>query len=227
MNFKELCEFVAEEVNGSPLTFPTTTLTFIDDPFQRKIIKAVKKAYMDVLLFSNHWRFLQQRGEILTTIADTNPYTLSTIESIDEGSLYLLKSGSTARQPVYMQSYDWWTTLKRAELDTASQPVFLIRDRTPDDWILWPTPDAVYTLNGDSQLKPVAFSADTDEPLWDSQYHEMLGWLVIRQMEARVVTQDEAVTVTNASAAQSEFASNWIPFMHKYLPQFRGMVASL
>lgn len=222
MNFQEICEIVAEEVNGRPLTFSSVSLDDEADPFKRRVIRAVNTAYMEILLFSEHWKFLNKRGTLLAIASGKREYSISCVKTIDWTSLYLTKAGATARYPVYEESYLSWKERERAEPNVAGIPLYLIRSDVPDKWILWPTPDNDYTLNGNLQYKPSFLESASDEPIWDSQYHELLVWLAVRHLEGRVKTQDEIVSGLNATEAQRNVALLFKAFCSQYLPSILG-----
>ena len=218
MNFTELCEFVAEEVNGRPLTFSSVLLTDVTDPFERRVIRAVNKAYMDIQLHSRFWRFLDKRGELLKIKIGVTEYRLTQVQTIDWSSLYVTRSGTTARWPVYEDSYDHWQTREQVETSSDGVPLNLIRAKDPDKWHVWPSPLYAYSLKGNLQYKPGYLTKACDEPIWDEVYHELVAWLAIKMLESRVKTQDEIVSNQNAKNAISQYASIWVPFCAQYLP---------
>ena len=217
MTFKELCEFVAEEVNGRSLTFSSVDLTAVTDPFERRVIKQVQSAYRDILLHSYDWLFLNNRGVIYLLKAGFDRFSLPSTYMIDSEGLYLTKGGTSARWPVWVQDYNWWK--RQEQLGEVSQgiPQYLIEADEPDEWVVWPKPNEDYILNGNWREEPTELTALTSEPVWDSKYHEMLAWLAVRQLEARVKTQDEIVSRTNAGQAVNQFAPAWDSFCAEYL----------
>ena len=219
MNFKEICEFVAEEVNGRPLTFSTVLLTSETDPFKRKVIRTVNQAYMDIQLHSRFWRFLDKRGALLSVKEDVSEYRMAQVQSVDWNSLYLTQSGSTSRWPVYPEPLEHWKYRERFTTETDGIPLTLSRAKDPDLWRLWPTPLDDYVLNGNLQYKPGELEQSCDEPIWDEAFHEMLCWQAVRQLEARVKTQDEVVSSLNTSQAQKQFNTRWANFCAQYLPR--------
>lgn len=218
MNFTDLCEFAAEEVNGRPLTFSSVLLTSVTDPFQRRVIKGINKAYMDIQLYSRFWRFLNKRGALLNIKTGVTEYRLTQVQTIDYSSLYLTKSGTTARWPIYEEPYNDWQMREQVETSSDGIPLNLIRASDPDKWHIWPSPIAAYVLNGNLQYKPGELEIACDEPIWDTQYHQMVAWLAVKQLEARVKTQDEIVSNQNTRAAGQLFQADWVAFCAQYLP---------
>lgn len=219
MNFKEICEAVGEEVNGRPLTFSSVLLSQVTDPFQRRVIKAVQTVYMRVLLHSRFWSFLNKRGKLLTIREGVAEYSLPGLQSIEWDSLYLTKTGTTAKWPIMEESYNAWQARERAATQSTGIPLHLIKATEPNKWLVWPVPSDTYMLNGNAQYKPSAFEVATDEPIWDEQYHDLLVWLAVRHLESRVKTQDEVISNLNAGEAQKEANARWGAFCAHYLPK--------
>jgi len=222
VNFKELCELAAEEVNGRQLTFSSVLLNSVTDEFQRKVIRQVAKAYADICLYSRHWRFLHKRGTLLSLRANVEEYSLPNVESIDWDSLYLTKTGSTARWPIYKGSYEIWKNRERSQNTANSIPLEIIRALDPDKWLFWPVPSIAYTLHGDLRWKFVELQTLTDEPIWDQEFHDLVAHLAARRLEGRVRTKDEIVATLNAGIELQQFQSKWDTFCARYLPQISG-----
>lgn len=216
MDFQALCEFTAEEVNGRPLTFSSIDLSSVTDPFQRRVIKAVQGAYMDIQHYSEHWKFLNSRGAILSLVSGTNSYTLASNFSILPVGLYTIKSGETARFPIYVQNYPWWKYQEQLSPSVTGQPQYLIESDTPDTWLVWPIPVANHTLYGDQRTIPIELALLTSEPVWDERYHEMVAWLAIKHLEKRVKTRDEVVSALNSGEAADRFNARWSTFCSEY-----------
>lgn len=224
MNFIELCEQTAEEVNGRVLAFSTVALRgdgAETEPFKRAVIRAVKKAYMDVLSYSRHWQFLNKRGELLVLDEGVSEYCLPSVQSVDWGSLYLTESGTAARYPVRPQDYQTWQYREQTQSGTAGVPLWMIQSDVPNRWLFWPIPNKEYVLNGNLQWQPVGLESGSDEPLWDAKYHEMVVWLAVRWLEGRIKTQDEKVSALNTSEAQRASETQFRAFCKEYLPSIR------
>jgi len=224
MTFLELVERVSEELNGVPLSFTSVDLgksggsLIVADPTRRQIIRATQLAYDWIMDFSRHWEFLNTRGEIFATVADTREYTLDTLESVDWDSLYATKSGTTGRWPVYEMPYDAWLRQDRAEVPSSGYPLYLIHGPV-DTWYVWPTPSEVWSINGDYKIKKTQLLLETDEPVWtDERYHDLIVWTALLHLKCPTETRD---------AAQRAFNAMWSGFLTEYLPPFRGASAQL
>lgn len=222
MTFLELAERVSEELNGTPLVFTSVDLgrdgdgdLVVADPVRRQVIRATQLAFDWIMDFSRHWEFLNRRDAIFSTVADTREYWLPWIESIEWDSLYATRADSVSRWPVYRMEYDAWQGQERAEIPSAGYPLYLVL-APADRWIVWPTPDQVWILNGNWQYKKSRLVASGDEPPWDERYHELVVWAALLQLER---AQEERKL---PSAAQRAFNAMWSGFLTEYLPPFRG-----
>lgn len=231
MNFLQIAERIAEELNGSPLSFSSVDLGkddegafVITDPVQRQAVRAAQQAFDWIMEFSRHWKFLNKRGKIFDLQPGVREYRKPLIESLEWDSLYLTREGSTARRPVYQEHYDNWQAREQVIVPVESHPLYL--SWAPQDrWLVWPTPDQVWTLNGNYQLKKMRLEAASDEPPWAEKYHELVVWRGLMRVEARERVQEDSTTALAVSAAQQSFNSLWAAFMGEYLPKPRGAKA--
>jgi hypothetical protein len=220
VNFLQICDRIHEELNGVPLGFTSVDLgesggtLIVADPVRRQIIRAAQLAFDWVMDFSRHWEFLNQRGEIFDIEADVREYWKPWIESVQWDSLYLTKTGSTTRWPVYQMLYDAWQQQEQAEVPSEGYPFYLI-SAPSDRWVVWPTPSEDWTLNGNWQYKKSRMLVSADEPPWDERYHDLVVWRALLHLQH---TQEDK----GPSAAQRAFNSMWPGFLTEYLPKFRG-----
>lgn len=227
MTFIELCERVAEEVNRVPLVFTSVDLGksggafTLTDPFQRSVIRAVQKAYWDLVSFSNTWEFLNVRGKILDLDAGVPTYTMEDNLTIDWSSTHLRMSGSTVRWPVVEGTYEDWQRREQASPATSGIPSEVV-EAPAGTWIVWPIPLEAYELWGDYHIKPTPLEAEDDEPLWSEDQHEVIVWLAVKYLEARVDTADEKVSTMNATSANDALKVALNKLIREYMPSIRG-----
>jgi hypothetical protein len=220
VNFLQICDRIHEELNGVPLGFTSVDLgesggtLIVPDPVRRQIIRAAQLAFDWVMDFSRHWEFLNQRGEIFDIEADVREYWKPWIESVQWDSLYLTKTGTDTRWPVYQMLYDAWQQQEQAEVPSEGHPFYLV-SAPSDRWIVWPTPSEDWTLNGNWQYKKSRMLVSADEPPWDERYHDLVVWRALLHLQH---TQEDK----GPSAAQRAFNSMWPGFLTEYLPKFRG-----
>lgn len=221
MNLKQLCEWVAEEVNGKPLTFSSVALegsNALTDPFQRKVVRGVQKVYMDVLMASRFWTFLNKRGRLLTIRSGISQYTMRDNQSLEWDSLYLTKDGTAARWPVIRETYDDWQRRERSVTNSTGIPLRVTTGKTLSEILFWPVPNDTYYLNGNAQITPVPLVEADDKPVWDDNFHDLLVWLAVVHLESRVRTKEEIVSQLNSSNAQSNATARYGAFCAQYLP---------
>ena len=137
-----------------------------------RIMSWLQGAYMDRQLRSDYWRFLHQQGIFITTEAGTADYPISTIKDINPDSIYYIKSGRTARIPIFLKDYAIWAVEQASgTIRAPSAPNWLIEN--PDlSWKVEPTPNGIYQIFADRWYRPTEFANKDAEPLWEEEYHE-------------------------------------------------------
>jgi len=228
MNFLQIAERVAEELNGTPLSFSSVNLGkdgsgdfVIADPVQRQAVRAAQLAFDWIMNFSSHWEFLNKRGVLWQLQAGVREYRKPQIESVEWDSLYVTKDGTNARWPIYKMKYDVWQHQERVEIPSSGYPLYLI-SAPQDRWIVWPTPTGDWVLNGAAQLSKFRFESASDAPPWDETFHELVVWLAVMQTEARERVQEDLTQGLAVSASQRAFNALWPAFLAEYGPGFRG-----
>jgi len=84
--------------------------------------------------------------------------------------------------------------------------------------LFWPTPIKAYVLYGNMQIKPPVLTLTTDTPVWDAQYHDVIVWVAVSILEARVTTADEVVSALNAAEAKQMASSRFGALCAQFLP---------
>lgn len=139
-----------------------------------RIMLWLQGAYMDRQLASSFWSFLHQKGTFIVTEVGTADYTIPAVKDLDQDSLYYIKASTSARIPLCIKDYAEWSIEETSGDESApSAPSYLIE--MPDfSWKVDPTPDDVYAIYADRWHRPSEFTGETDEPLWESEYHEIV-----------------------------------------------------
>lgn len=230
MNFLQIAERIAEELNGLPLSFSSVDLGKNDDgafvvvdPVQRQAVRAAQLAYDWIMGFSRHWKFLNRRGVLWQIQAGVREYYKPQIESLEWDALYVTQVGTDARWPVYKMEYDAWQRQETVEIPSSGYPLYLV-EAPQSRWIVWPTPTSVWDLHGAAQLRKTRLETAADEPPWDEVFHELVVWRGVMLLEARERVQEDLTQPLAASAAQRAFGALWSAFLTEYLPQFQGLV---
>jgi hypothetical protein len=175
----------------------------------------INTAYMAIQLESDQWEFHHERDAFITTIDGTADYTLALIKTIDPQSIYFIPDGATARQVLFMKTYQTWEWEQRNVELSPGPPEWLVP--TPDkQWKVDPEPDGVYVIYADRWLRPTELALDADEPLWEEEYHKVLLYEALKI--AVSLRPDEPL-----SRAAAQEIVNFLPqlrkaFTRRYLP---------
>lgn len=178
--FLQLCQDLREEagISGSgPVSVTGQTGEML------RIVNWIKKAYRDIQNLHANWDFLRNDFSF-PTISDTSTYapTAVSLEELaswkkDSVRAYLTATGVSDEQ--YLRKWDW-PDFRDAYVfgNSRTQPgkptEFAIK---PDkSMVLWPVPNAVYTVVGEYFKRAQSLSANSDEPLLPDEYHDILKW---------------------------------------------------
>jgi len=180
MNFLQLCQRLRQEAAVSG-TGPVTVVSQVGE--YKKLVDWISSAYEDIQNLHTEWDFLRT-DLTFQTIAGTNNYTKDAIsageygEWVDESfRSYLTSGGEVGEQ--FMAFLDWGDFrdsygfgANRAQLGI---PRYITRK--PDTSLLvFPGPDAEYTINGEYFKRAQTMTANSDEPLIPSKYHMIIVW---------------------------------------------------
>lgn len=168
MNFLALCKRVRQDagVSGdgpSSVTGQTDILA--------RIVTWTKNADEQLQLKNEDWRFLWAYGSGPTVAgrAEYHPADLGL------SSPRTLSNVVINGEPLESQSWEWYlhnVLSEGRESEQGTPKIFVMR---PDNKImLWPTPNAVFTVHTDYYKRPVALVNGTDEPLIPSEFHEAI-----------------------------------------------------
>ena len=229
MNFKEICEAVLEETDGRGVQLASVDLgrddggdLILTQPTHRNIVRWVADEYMRIQRESANWEFHHQRGLFLTLTATEDTYTKPGIRRLNERSFYAVKDGTTAREPVAVQDYSWWIEQVRRGINSGGSPFYLI-EAPQDQWIIWPTPAAVYRIYGDWWIEEEELLLASDVTLWDDIYDRLLVWGVVELYAAEFASEGSLPKLM--ARAQRMLPSMRAAFNRKYLSDTRGACA--
>ena len=186
MNFLQLCQAVRREagISGSG---PTTTVSQTGE--LGKIVEWVLMAYQDIQIINPTWNFLRADFSF-QTIAATSDY-LPTAISLDELSQwnvdgirsYLTSSGVAGERSLHPMSWEWLREVRLFGTISSGPPVELAI-RPSKAIVLWPTPDAAYTITGEYWKRPQTMTANTDEPLIKDAFQMAIVWKAVKYYAA-------------------------------------------
>ncbi len=190
-----------------------------------RILSWLQGAYMDRQLRSDYWRFLHQQGIFITTEAGTADYTLPVVKDIIPDSIYYIKSGRSARIPLFIKDYAIWSMEQASgTVRAASAPNWLIE--LPNlSWKVEPVPDGVYQIYADRWYRPSEFIDTSAEPLWESEYHEIV---VLEAMKIAVALKpDSPESAIMAQQVRERLPRMERGFNRRYLPSIGSADAHL
>lgn len=224
MNFKEICESVLEESDGRAVQLASLSLgrdtagdLYVTNPTHRNVIRWVQEEYQRIQLLSGNWEFHHKRGGFLNVAANRDEYNKRGVRRLAYESLYYIPSGGSARIPVFQQPYSWWQQQERVNTVSSSQPLNLIEGPV-DEWIIWPIPTNAGVVYGEWWLKPQSLENADDEPCWDSYYHSLIKWNVLKLYAAEFAGEgSEAKLMARVNTMQPGL---WAAFQRDYLINF-------
>jgi hypothetical protein len=181
MNYLQLCQRLRQEAAISGAGMPATVASQTGE--MRKIVDWIETAYEDIQNLHTQWDFL--RSELsFSTVVGQNNYTKDGIGAPEHGEWviesfrsYLTAAGVGGEQ--FMRWTNWGDFRDLYQLGSyrtnTGFPVVLAQK--PDtSLIVWPIPDALYTINGEYFKRAQTMSVDTDVPLIPQKYHMIIVW---------------------------------------------------
>lgn len=179
LTFLELCQIVRQEV-GANGTGPTTVLSQTGE--YKRIVDWVSRADEDVQRRFNEWKFMRGSFE-LTTTANDNSYSgadmVSPITHFRDWrrcSFKIRLTSASVGTETWLDYIDYQDFLDLSVGNTGTG--------YPEYWavgnemqlLLWPTPDAQYTITGEYQKSVTKMTADADTPLYPAEYHMLAAY---------------------------------------------------
>lgn len=176
--FLQLCQRVRQEagISGSG---PVTTANQSGE--MGKIVAWVLSAYQDIQDRHDNWNFLRSDFSF-PTIANVNAY-LPTAVSLPELATWRKESirlYSALADEVALVPMDWDTMRDyrlKGVIPTGRPGEFSISPSK--ELVLWPTPDAIYTVTGEYFQRAQTMTANADDPLIPSQHHMAIVWKAV------------------------------------------------
>ena len=238
--YLEICQQVHRIVGmgsrgntAKPGTVPTSVSGQVDE--LAEIVEWVKQAWIEIQNECK-WRWMVKSGTLIfasvstvnprasqiTTYADWVPFVEQDMFRSNRYALcYLTASGSTAEQKLYFEEYaDFRGFRDRGTVATGHPQYFTIdNDR---EWIVYPTPDASYTVRLDYRVEPkVLTSSDGSTNFQDYpdtgkglpvEFHDAIAWRAVRWWA--ITRRDMAML----QLAEREYKSKMMRAKALYLP---------
>lgn len=200
MNFLELCQRTVKESGGVSGTLVTVAGQTGE---MGKIVNWVQAAYEDIQNLNQTWNFLRFdfSFETITAASTYTPVAVGLDELArwkqDGVRSYLTSTGVAAQQWLEPVDWDFLHDVRLFGVGSTLTGVpteFAIR---PDKSIvLWPTPNAIYTVTGEYWKRAQTLAANTDTPLLPVQLHMAIVWGAVKYYAA-----DQGAAETYSTAA--------------------------
>lgn len=176
MTFLELCKRLRAEagIAGSgPISVTGQTGEML------RVVDWVKDAYRDIQDRRPDWDFLRDDFIFSASAAGGNTYDKSIVSNLanwkhderDSFRCYLSEVGVPDEQCLVFEAWDYFRRVRLfgANRDNTGRPLYF-SIKPNKSIVLWPTPDASYSVVGEYYRTAVEFSVDADEPLFDRHH---------------------------------------------------------
>jgi hypothetical protein len=167
----------AGKQGSGPTTVVSQTYELLD------FVNWVKSSYEDIQNLHAEWNFLRT-DLTFQTVASDNTYPIADISATEYGewipdSFRSYKTSSGVAGEQYMDWLDWPDFRDKYVIGSnrtqEGNPRY-IAQKPDTSLILFPTPDAAYTINGEYFKRPQAMSVDADLPLIPTKFHLIIVW---------------------------------------------------
>jgi hypothetical protein len=176
MNFLALCQRLRSEagVAGSgPAAVTGQTGELL------RLVNWVKDAYRDIQDRRDDWEFLRLDFTFSASVVGGATYAKTSVSNLanwkhdqrDSFRCYLTATGENDEQWLTFEDWDKFraTRLFGANRSNTGRPLYF-SIKPNKSIVLWPAPDATYTIAGEYFRTAAEFSADADEPLFDRHH---------------------------------------------------------
>lgn len=182
MTYLELVQRLHQEC-GAGGAGPTTTVGLAGE--YKRLATWVSSAYLDILRLHPWWKFMKLDFSFQTVAADGN---YSKADVVGAGPrlaryrpctlrYYLTATGQAGEQWMTEVNYDAFRDTYRFGSAATQQgaPTHYTID-SDKSLLLYAIPNAAYTITGQYYRAPQGFTLNTDAPLFDEEYHELIVW---------------------------------------------------
>lgn len=177
MTYLQLCQRVHLLGMGSrgntakPGTVPTSVSGQVDE--LAEIVEWVKRAWIEIQN-EQRWGFAVTSGTLVFPTSTTTVTPITTLTTYAEwlpfvencgwgqsrqyALCYLTADGQTAEQPIYFEPYGEFRGYRDRATVASGRPLYFTI--APNrDWIVYPTPDASYTVRLNYRIKPQVWTS--------------------------------------------------------------------
>lgn len=180
MSFLQMVQRLRQEssTSGAP---PATTLNQVGD--YRRLVDWISTAWMDIQNEKKDWFFMRQ-PIAFNTVASQQVYTAAQCGvasfgnfKFDSFRFYRVSAGYASELDLLYMLYDDFRNvhLFGANRSRIQLPLNFSIDPSKN-FVIGPTPDDIYTVNGEGFAQPTELTLDTDRPTLPPQYHMAIVW---------------------------------------------------
>jgi hypothetical protein len=213
MNFLEICQWVVAEADRDSALLTSTDVTDLTDDMHKKVVGWVKQAYGAIQREQPHWGFLFSSGIFTNLTAGWGDYPISGVRDTLDDSWRIRSAGQTTHYPLRWMEYKDWRDAYQVAYSTMGRGQPICVTRLPSgEYRFTPTPDASYTVLADWFSTSATLSVDSDTPLWDEEFHEIICWKVLAYYaEMYDVPHLAARVAMNLPAIERRFRNRYLP----------------
>lgn len=170
-----------QESGGISGVGPATVLSQVGE--YKSVVDWIESAYEDIQNLHPDWYFLRTDLSF-QTIAATSNYVKTAIGADEHGEwigdsfrCYLTSAGVGGEQ---FMEWARWEDFRDVYLMGANRAItgvpHVISQKPDTSLIVWPTPDAAYTINGEYFKRAQTMAGNTDIPIIPVKYHMIIVW---------------------------------------------------
>lgn len=221
MTFLELCQALSREA-GLPGSGPSAVTGQTGE--HGRLVAWIRDAWTEIQTKRENWNFLRGRDEF-DTVASTNAYLPQSsgndvVLQDSFVSCYLASAGLSDEKrlaPVHWDDFNGRYNI--GDVDEGRPTMFTINPA--GQYVLYPTPDAVYTIGFDFTSLPVELTNSTDTPAIPERHHMTIVYLALTYYAEY---EDD---MSLYQVAQQQFNRRINRLEREYMPQLRVNASAL
>ncbi len=189
MNFLELAQ-ETRRLSGVGGTGPQNVASATG--IELKLVNYVSNAWIDIQAHPKNWKWMWRDYEVLRdpgpgsdplqTILNTTEYQLTGVDKIRVGTLrsYQTSLGIDDRQRMVWVPWRQFRNQTGIVNEQANRPIRVSRKPT-GELILWPKPDAIYSIEFEHFKKPQILAANEDVPEMPEEFHMLIVYEALKR----------------------------------------------
>lgn len=186
MTYLELLKLLVREA-GTESPSEVTDVAALETEHQEDMKAWLDRAYREIQDMHETWEF--RRGTLeISLVAGTRSYDLSSEQADFESLLpYFHPYGhewalldESRFNPVFFMPWQDWRGWIEAKASHEGRPRRFTVD-PEENLVVYPKPRDAHTFKCDYAKTLDTMTANTDEPIWPSRYHEVIVWFALRE----------------------------------------------